>query len=368
MHNICLKKSAISSFFSIFLFCFLFISETGQAKYRPANAGLNTPFEIVKGEHLNHPYISSAVNVDQNTILIAYEKQIDAVALPFKSELHVLKMEAGKSNFEEIFIKGNETHYYYNPQFVKSQRGIELFLNGFEVSKRTSFFEKITLKEGVFFDPVKLQIQDDLNDQLRPWVFARVNSDNTTTLSYEFKHFNEHPPTELERNHLKFAKSFDGIYFDQSIEMGTGVMPRHAEFQSGKKIFTRQNGNLKNMMVYFRLSLDGIRWSEETPISSQSDIHDAFLFQRLDGQIDVYYIVGGGRHGYVVTRRSINDKGEMGPEIALTQVEQGSFVQPHTTRLNDGRILLLITKDIENQIKYSLYGMYLEIDADLSIN
>lgn len=368
MHNMCLKKSAIRSFVSGFMFCFLFISETGQAKNRQANEGISTPFEIVKGEYLNHPYISSAVNVERNTVLIAYEKQIDAVALPFKSELHVLRMEAGKSDYKEIFIKGNNTHYYYNPQFVKSQRGIELFLNGFDVSKRTSFFEKLILKEGVFSDPIKLQIQDDLKDQLRPWIFARVNSDNTTTLSYEFKHFNEHPPTELERNHLKFAKSFDGIHFDQSIEMGTGVMPRHAEFPTGKKIFTRQNGNLKNMMVYFRLSLEGISWSQEMPISSQTDIHDAFLFQRLDGLIDIYYLVGGGGRGYVVARRSINDKGELGPEIALTQVKQGSFTQPHPARLNDGRILLLITKEIENQTNYSLYGMYLEKDADLSVN
>lgn len=310
---------------------------------------------------MDYPYGTAAASLENGDVLVAFEHWHNPVALPINSEINTVILKPNGEITAGPFSLTEPGNYYYNPHFIKIKNKWAIFYNEYNVKKNGSgfgfrFIDNIAKK-------IFINSPDDLSGQMRPWFFPSINSQGAIAISYEFKNLNEHPDAELKRNHLKISISDKPSDFNKSQDLGIGVMPRNESFSDGTRIFTRQNGIVDGMKVFFRLSKDEKHWSAETPISSHSNVHDAIPFKRLDGRIDLYYIASDGDEKFVVYRRYVDSTGRMGEEVSLTNVEQGSFVQPRPIRLKDGRILLLITKDAKSQQNYEVWATYLDGDT-----
>jgi hypothetical protein len=345
----------ITSMFSLLISC----ASTHQSNRQIANFSDQKTFEIASGTDFQHPYRATSKEGSNNEIFIAFENQYYPFKVPFKSEVKILSFNYKDSSFSTIHQFSDNKLFFYNPIFLNQY----LYMNAFDVAKNKSYFLRIAIPNIKMNSFEELAIKDDLQNQLRPWLSIAQSQAGKFSLGYEFRNYKENASVEILRNHLHLSSSVDGLNFNSVSDLGTGVMPRIAFFKSGKQIFTRQNGNVENMKVFFKMSNDEGQWSEEKPISDKKNVHDAFPFLRKDGDVDLYYISSEGRNGFGVYRRSVNESGLLGREEGLTLEIDGSFTQPQPMRMKDGRVFILMAKENENKKGYSLNGLFLEGDS-----
>jgi len=316
-------------------------------------------FLIHDGSRLNHPYKGSAFASGKDEIVVVFENWINATALPFESHLMVSKISRQKVIQNATPLDPNEKTFSYNPHFVSPSKTVDLILNVYNSQTQKSSFERrrFDFNRGQFDLPMTMKVSDDLSRQYRAWVFPSSLDRENYVLTYEWK-----DPIS-KKNRLKMAESRDGLHFQTSIDMGTGVMPRHLQMLSGQRVFTYQNAIADKMMDFFRISSDGIKWTDGSPVSSQKNVHDLTPFQRKDGGVDFYYVATGAEDSFSVFRRSLDRNGKLGVEQEITKKSDGSFMQPHPTRLPDGTVFLVLTKETEPQVNYDLMGAFLDDDA-----
>ncbi len=145
------------------------------------------------------------------------------------------------------------------------------------------------------------------------------------------------------RGHVGFSD--DGLTFDDftTPEVGPLAQAELGQHPDGSFVFTFQTpvGN-EPMISFVRLSADAVQWDTAFRLSTaSSNVHDARVFRRSDGGLDIYYIYPLGLPGFSIFRRSISVGGELGPEEQVTTSELGDATKPAPQRLSDGRILLL---------------------------
>jgi hypothetical protein len=99
---------------------------------------------------------------------------------------------------------------------------------------------------------------------------------------------------------------------------------------------------------WLRLSRDGrAGWSAPIRLARERiNVHDPYLFGREDGGLDVYYSATPDRlaGGFLLFRRRVSSRGELGPEQQLTTQDAGSLLMPQIERLPDGGLLLVLAR------------------------
>jgi hypothetical protein len=145
--------------------------------------------------------------------------------------------------------------------------------------------------------------------------------------------------------HGKVGFSADGVSFEgiATVEASAVAQPELGEHADGSLVFTFQTPvNDEPMISFFRRSSDGTSWTDPVRVSTaSSNVHDARIFERIDGGLDLYYIYPVRRPGFSMFRRRIELDGALGPEQQLTLPELGDATKPAPQRLRDGRVLLL---------------------------
>lgn len=166
---------------------------------------------------------------------------------------------------------------------------------------------------------------------------------------------------------LGFAMSEDGINFSEIDKLGnSGSMPSINHFRDGKALYNYQRsyptdkftskGKIKYVLKSrFKISdNDGLSWGQESIVTDTSfEVHDAFPFQRKDGNIDIYYSHGLNRKPpyWSLWRRCVNSDGKLGKEQLLANELIGDVTKPNVFRRDDGTIALLFVEqgeDIKN--------------------
>lgn len=151
---------------------------------------------------------------------------------------------------------------------------------------------------------------------------------------------------------ISLAASNDGIHFNKLENFAvSGFMPSIASFDDGTLVTSYQSSfkagtdksgkNLFVMKSRYKLSKDGgISWSDTSYISdSVAEVHDAFPFRRLDGNIDFYYVYGDKhQNDWSMWRRCLRKDGTLGQEQKVTTETLGNVNKPYITRLPDNRI------------------------------
>lgn len=314
------------------------------------------PFVIAKGVSLKHPYKGTAYGLSSKDIIVVYEQWINDIALPFEGHLYSALIK-DKKIVDNKRLFTSDPRSLYNPHFVGFKSKQYLIANAYDHSNKTSYFVRSELSRNEFGQLRDLKIKDNLQNQLRPWVFpSRLNIDRLV-LTYEWKDL------ATGVNLLKMAESSDWLHFEASVNLGTGVMLRHQVFANGSRLYTRQNALINQMMDFFSISSDGKKWSIEKPVSDFKNVHDVISFLRGDGNVDFYYISTQKSENFVIYRRSVNTLGILGAEEAISQPEWGTLMQPHPVRLPNGQIFLVATKETKPGKSYDLVGYYLSEDA-----
>lgn len=142
---------------------------------------------------------------------------------------------------------------------------------------------------------------------------------------------------ELSRPRLAFSD--DGVDFHTlpgSIEPRGAAMVALGIFPSGTLAMTYQRETQSGYVSTVRLSRDGQTWSAPLPVTvSSSNVHDTSLVVRKDGGLDLYYVFTTATEGFGLYRRSLDDKGTLGPEQRVTM--PGPHVnKPQVTRAPNG--------------------------------
>lgn len=137
----------------------------------------------------------------------------------------------------------------------------------------------------------------------------------------------------------RYGFSEDGLAFDDfdTFDPGPLAQPELGRHADGSLVFTFQMpvGN-EPMISFVRHGENVVRLS-----TSSSNVHDARIFNRADGGLDIYYIYPLGPPGFSIFRRSLALDGTLGPEQQLTISSLGDATKPSPQRLPDGGILLL---------------------------
>lgn len=159
---------------------------------------------------------------------------------------------------------------------------------------------------------------------------------------------------------LGYAMSKDGINFSEIDNFeNSGSMPSINHFSDGKVLYNYQRpyptdeftskGKIKYVFKSrFKISdNDGLSWGQESIVTDTSfEVHDAFPFQREDGNIDIYYSHGLNRKKpyWSLWRRCVNSDGKLGKEQLLANELIGDVTKPNVFRRSDGTIALLFVE------------------------
>jgi hypothetical protein len=95
-------------------------------------------------------------------------------------------------------------------------------------------------------------------------------------------------------------------------------------------------------------------WSKPMEVTnSHINVHDAFLFKRLDGNIDIYYVYPiGDWRGFSLFRRCLRKNHSLGSEEQVLVKEIGNVVAPSISRLNNDEILVMFNEQLSGYNPY----------------
>ncbi|MGE0174365.1 MAG: sialidase family protein [Oligoflexales bacterium] len=241
---------------------------------------------------------------------------------------------------------------------IDGRKGPTFYFNAYDKISDRGYWGLARYSNGRFQKATWLQSPEDLSHQFRPWIYPARLADGRIILSYEIWDF------EKDYRSLRFSLSTDGRTFQTPLEVVNKAQMFHfGEFADGSWAFAYQRGNAGTMRSYVVLTRDdGRTFTVEKQISDQkgnSNVHDSFLFRRIDGDLDIYYLLWKDG-GFSCFRRRISSTGDLGPEERVT--ESGLNMQkPTPFRLPDGKIFLVLS-----QVKLwssDVVGMILETDA-----
>ncbi len=149
-----------------------------------------------------------------------------------------------------------------------------------------------------------------------------------------------------------FTTSKDGISFKNFVKTyKRAAKPSFNNVNEKTVAYSFQRGNWKKgkMKSMFSISEDmGLTWNQPTETTlSHKNVHDAFLFKRNDGMLDIYYVypVESWR-GFSLFRRCIRKDYSLGDEEQVIVKEMGNVIAPTLHRLEDNRIALVFNEQL----------------------
>lgn len=164
-----------------------------------------------------------------------------------------------------------------------------------------------------------------------------------------------------------FSKSKDGINFKEPLQITKirSSMPFLLVLDSDHYLFSFLSGGHRRgaMKSNFAYSNDaGKTWSSTIMLSPpKTNAHDAFLFKRLDGLVDAYYVYPiGNWRGFSLFRRCIKSDYSLGENQLVVEKEFGNLAKPSVFRLDNNEILITFINQFDN---YNLYSTKIYGDA-----
>jgi len=313
----------------------------------------------------------SAAELPSGELMVAFQQAPKFAGYPIKGHVFIMKSGPDMKFEKPRLALDSMSCYQMNPIFLTQEDHLFLYFDCFDPKTNRSGFLRSKWQDPSFQKPDFLTVSDDSKLQYRNYTFPAVFFDGKVTITYEWRNnvdegLSKEPKTRLQNNHLKVAYNTDNQHFGPSADLGTGVMIRSASFLDGTQIITYQNGLVDNMMDFFRLSSDLKSWTQPLAITDQIDVHDAIPFQRVDGNVDIYYLASQGGKNNIIYRRSITPQGVLGPIEQLTKPADGSFSQPHPLRRHDGTLFVALAKEIVNQDSYDIWALKISGDAALN--
>lgn len=221
-----------------------------------------------------------------------------------------------------------------NARVIRWQERDYVYFNAYDRRREVGLWGRAEISESTVGPIEWLSSPIPLQHQERAWIYPKVLGHGEMLLTYEARH-----PTTHE-NQLHFSLSSDGIHFSKDrIFQSQAQMGRFEEFGDGTWAFVFQVGFGGQMTAFIRLSHDrGETLTAPIPISDQSNIHDPVFLKRLDGDLDVYYIVWHG-DGFGVHRRHVRSDGSFGAEETLSH-DSLNLQKPSPLRLSDNSLFL----------------------------
>ena len=225
------------------------------------------------------------------------------------------------------------------------------------------------------------------------WVYyVESNSINDEVVSFRAKWQNENlvDIEELEINKKLFTRSWQRFKYHQGkvymVHTGGGMYFSPSEngqvFNDFKKIYkwsaqprvsalgdslitAFQSGNQNKGLMKSMVSLSnnaGETWSEARSVTDDHEnVHDTYIYQRVDGNVDLYYIhpIGDWR-GFSLFRRCLDTDMKMGKPELIIEKEVGSPVAPSVHQLEDGASFVTF---VEQKSGYNPYALRIHGDA-----
>jgi hypothetical protein len=114
-------------------------------------------------------------------------------------------------------------------------------------------------------------------------------------------------------------------------------------FENGTMALSHQSPEgAAPMISRVRISSDALVWTSAVQVSANSqNVHDTWLVNRADGDLDLYYIYPAGGRGFSLFRRPLSPDGGLGPEQRITANSLGDPSKPSAQRLPSGKLLLM---------------------------
>lgn len=308
-------------------------------------------------------FYSSAFQLPDTRICVVFEN-FETNPSILKAQMYFVCLKDRRFTKARQLQPGISQHFTYfaNARPVIINGKIWIYFTAVDSGKNESKWGRFAFDENDPETPVEwLSTSESLAGQMRPWIFPSLTSSGDVILSFEKKN----PTTGVMD--LFFARSSKGHDFGASFPIASGAqMVRFAEFEKGPWAFSYQVGKGSQMVAYVKLSFDqGQTLSSPMPISQYGNIHDTFLLKRLDGELDVYYLVWMNGSGYSLFRRQVKRDGTLGPEQQLTSTAV-AVEKPHCLRLASGKIFVTLSKigsTANNEITTDIVFMTLMDDA-----
>jgi hypothetical protein len=221
---------------------------------------------------------------------------------------------------------------------VRTTRGAHVyFLKSEGVSAPAKYFRS-RFEGGSFGPPEELPPMPGLDDLLS---WPRAYAFGQGGLAVVFRDSQHRPNLTLSRDGRTFGPP-------QVVAGGRSAMPALGVFATGALAYVYQTDPPEGpgKISWVHMTEDGRNWSEAKRVSDTSpNVHDATLFRRGDGALDLYYCYTNHRYAgnFSVFRRRLGPGGRLGPEQRVTAQAAGSFIKPTLARLENGRLLLILT-------------------------
>jgi hypothetical protein len=287
-------------------------------------------------------FLSSAFQLPDNRICAVFENNPNLTAPVSKAQIYSVCLK------DKRFTKARQLQateaqnysYFANPRPLIVNGKIWIYFNAFNETTKEAKWGRFAFDEEDPETPVEwLNTSEVLNGQSRAWIYPARTDSGQVLLSYEKRN------SSTGKMDLFFSLSAKGQSFGAPLRLAESAqMVRFAEFYQGPWAFSFQVGSGRNMAAYAMLSADqGQSFSNRIKLSDESDVHDTFLLQRKDGEVDAYYLVGFEGKGYALFRRKISRDGKLGPEQQLTSTAV-AVEKPHCLRLNSGKIFVTLSK------------------------
>jgi|GEM_PF-3933684 len=292
----------------------------------------------ISGDANMNEFASSAFQLYDNRICSVFE-DVKSFDNGMEAKLYSTCVKDRKFQKPRMLQPALSAEFTYlangKPLWFKGKQWI--YFNAYNEATKVARIGRFAFDENNPSTPVQwIDVPENLTGQSSVWSYPLVLESGKVLLSYRFKN----PVTGSSE--LKFAVSDDGLKFMNSKTFTEGAqLVRSSQFVMGPWAWSFQVGSGKNMQAYVVLSDDeGKTFSERIQITQRENIHDTYLLPRLDGDLDVYYLVWFDGKGFSLFRRKLSRDGKLGEEQQLTSTAV-SVEKPHALRLNTSNSIFL---------------------------
>jgi hypothetical protein len=308
--------------------------------------------------------MSSAFQLPDNRICAVFENNPDLTASVSTAQLYFVCLKDKRFTKAKQLQETESKNYTYfaNPRPLIVNGKIWIYFNAYSEVTKEAKWGRFAFDEVDPETPIEwLNTTEVLNGQSRPWIFPALTDAGKVLLSYEKRN------SSTGKMDLFFSLSDKGQAFGAPGSIADSAqMVRFAEFYKGPWAFSFQVGSSSKMAAYAVLTSDqGQSFTSRIKLSDESNVHDTFLLQRKDGDLDAYYLVGFEGKGFSLFRRKISRDGKLGPEQQITSTAV-HVEKPHCLRLNSGKIFVTLSKvtpDAKGDITTDIVFMTLFDDA-----
>lgn len=303
-------------------------------------------------------YASGAFQLPDNRICAVFEHNPDLNPVS-NSRLYSVCLKDRRFTKPRLLQEtvSRDFKYFANPRAVIVNGKIWIYFNAYTDLVQEVKWGRFAFDEEDPETPVEwLNTSEVLAGQTGATIYPSLTESGKVLLSYDKRDLSS------GKLNLYFSLSQKGQSFGAPSPIaGNADQVRFAEFYKGPWAFSYRTGSGKQTSAFVSLtSNEGASYSTPVKISDDA-VHDTFLLQRKDGDLDVYYLIEFEGKGFSLFRRKLLRDGTLGPDQQLTSTAV-SVEKPHCLRLHSGKIFVTLSQIKDG--KSDLVFMTLVDDAE----